>query len=472
MPLLLITVAWAVAVEPVPACSDAAPCGPDWGGMVQVGLVVGLLYWLARLPELTLIAAPALAAMVAWVELPGADRTSQAANVAVIGALAFGWAQALERLAGRSRQRRLAERAADVRHRLPKPVGPLTRGRLSLAAGLVLCAVAAGAVLLGLRGIRADEQHTDRAVRTTATVLSRGAESVRVRTDDERRITVDALYPEDHRVGSTVTVLEDGPWRRLGAEPYDAFAWQLLLLAAGLPGLSFLTAGVLVRRRALALRRAPVPALRALRRVDRGGRTWVHAADDTAARTALFTFLSAETLPGGDEPADHAEVENEDEEEFPVVSRLHEAVLLGAPHEGGELVMATTDRAGVPIAIRTAAPVRLPRSGKNSLPGVTALTDTVASGPRRPPRAQRLAAGQARNSIPCITGRNSKVDQKRNFRIQQIAVYSTALLISLLFLRNSWLFITPLLAAGLFNFIFLPRIFHRRSQIGGDQEDD
>jgi hypothetical protein len=50
VPALLVTVVWAIAVEPVPRCSDAAPCGPDWNGMVQVGLAVGLLYWLVRLP--------------------------------------------------------------------------------------------------------------------------------------------------------------------------------------------------------------------------------------------------------------------------------------------------------------------------------------------------------------------------------------------------------------------------------------
>ncbi|WP_181792751.1 hypothetical protein [Streptomyces sp. WELS2] len=238
--------------------------------MTEVGLAVGLLYWFARLPELTLIAAPALAAMVAWRELPGADRTSQVANFAVIEALILGWAAARGRLAARSGQRRLVERAAGVRYRLPEPVGPLVRGSIPLAAGLVRCAVTAGAVLLGLSGIRADERHADRAAHITATVTHRGEETVRVRTADERRITVDAFYPEDHVVGSTVTVLEDGSWRRLVAEPYDAFGWQLLALTAGLPGLSFLTVGVLARRRAAALRRAPVPALRVVT-TDRAG---------------------------------------------------------------------------------------------------------------------------------------------------------------------------------------------------------
>ncbi|GAB2766152.1 hypothetical protein [Streptomyces bullii] len=92
-------------------------------------------------------------------------------------------------------------------------------------------------------------------------MLGRDEESLRVRTDDGRRLTVDAAS-EYYGVGGTVTVLEDGAWRRLAAEPYDPFGWQLLALAAGLPGLSMLTMGVLARRRAAALRRGLVSVLR------------------------------------------------------------------------------------------------------------------------------------------------------------------------------------------------------------------
>jgi hypothetical protein len=350
------------------------------------------LYWFTRLPELTLIAAPALAAMVAWGEVPGAGRMSQTANFAVLGALGFGWSAAIERLAARSRQRRLVERAAGVRHRLPQPFGPLVRGTFPLAAGLVLCAVAAGAVLLGLNGIRADERHADRAVHITATVTHRGEETMRVRTTGQRRLTIDASYPEDYRLGSTVTVLEDGSWRRLAAEPYDAFGWQLLALAAGLPGLSFLTVGVLARCRAAALRRAPVPALRVLDRMDYEGRTWVYAADDTIGRTPVFSCLWTATLADGDQLMGRIEAEDGDEEGSRVDTRLHEAVLLGAPCEGGELVLVTTDRAGDPVVIRTACPVRLPRTGKKPLLKPPSDTDPDTSGPQRRERIDRLAA--------------------------------------------------------------------------------
>ncbi|GAA2655683.1 hypothetical protein GCM10010307_68570 [Streptomyces vastus] len=406
---LLVTVAWAIAVEPEPPCSDAVPCGPDWGGMVQMGLAVGLLYWLARLPELTLIAAPALAAVVAWGELPGADSMSLAANVAVIAALAFGWAAARERLATRSRQRRLTERAAGTGHPLPGPVGPLTRGTLPLAAALILCAVAAGAVLLGLRGIHADEQRAARAVRTTAKVISHGEESVQLRTDNARRITVDSYYPEDYGVGDRVTVLEDGSWRRLVAEPYDAFGWQLLVLATALPGLSLLTVGVLARRRAAALRRAPVPALRVLECTDHEGRTWVYAADDSSGRTPLFACFFAATLPDGDGSASRIDFDDEEEEDPAVDTRLHEAVMLGAPYDGAELLLVTTDRDGHPIVIRTAGRVRLPRTGKDPRldPHALMAARSDIAEPRHQAQADHIATTLTPTSRPLRWGPGS-----------------------------------------------------------------
>ncbi|MBK3563722.1 hypothetical protein [Streptomyces sp. MBT62] len=406
---LLVTVGWAIAMEPEPPCSDAVPCGPDWGGMVQMGLAVGLLYWLARLPELTLIAAPALAVIVAWAELPGADSMSQAANVAVIAALAFGWAAACERLAARSRQRRLTERAAGTGHPLPGPVGSLTRGTIPLAAALVLCAVATVAVLLGLRGIHADERHAARAVRTTAKVISRGEESVQLLTVDARRITVDSYYPEDYGVGDRVTVLEDGSWRRLVAEPYDAIGWQLLGLAATLPGLSLLAVGVLARRRAAALRRAPVPALLVLERTDHEGRTWVYAADDSSGRTPLFGCFFAAALRDGDGSASRIDFDDEEEEDAVVDIRLHEAVMLGAPYEGGELLLVTTGRDGHPVVVRTSDRVRLPRTGKGPLLDPHALmaarSDVAAA--RHQDQADLIAAALTSTGSPLRWGPGS-----------------------------------------------------------------
>ncbi|MFG3547837.1 hypothetical protein [Streptomyces sp. NPDC047725] len=383
---LVAAVVWAVAVEPVPVCSEAAPCGPDWTGMMQVGLAAGLVYWLARLPELALIAAPALAVAVVLVELPDAGLVVRAANVAVVAALVFGWTASRERLAARRRQRELAERAARARHLLPEALGPLRRGIPPIAAGLILCAVAAGAMVQGFRAIHADEQHAARAKPTAAEVVSRQEESLRLRTDDARRLTVGTPYPEDYRVGSTVTVLEDGSWQRLAAEPYDALGWQLLLLAAGLPGISLLTAGAVARRRAAVLRGAPVPVLRVLERVDTEGRTWLYAADDTSASTPLGTCF---VTPAVHEASDHEAPDDETRDDPD--TRTREAVLFGAPYDGGELALLTTDENAHPVVHRTVGPIRPPRIRTGLFPEPPVMDVTGASPEQRRP-TDRVAA--------------------------------------------------------------------------------
>ncbi|MFE9092857.1 hypothetical protein [Streptomyces sp. NPDC007264] len=391
---LAATVAVAVAAEPLPACSDAAPCGPDWSGMSQWGLFLGLLYWYARVPELVLVAAPALAAMVATGELPAAGGTERLANLAVLAALALGWAAALGRLTARRRQRLLAERAAGARRPLPAPAGPPTRGVLPVVIGLVLCAVAAGAVVLGLRDVHADERHAAGADRVTARVTGRDDESVRVRAEDGRSVRVPSFYSEDYGTGTTVTVLEDGGWRRLAAEPYDPVGWQLLTLATGLAGLSLLAVGVLARRRSAALRHAPVTALRVRERVAHDGRTWVYAADDTAAGTPLFSCVCVPALGPGDEPgawyADFGDPHDDEDEPVLLDTGVRDAVMFGAPYEGGELCFRTARTDGVPVLIRTCAPVRLPRPGRGPLPAIPAGSADrdpadPAAVPRRPP---------------------------------------------------------------------------------------
>ncbi|MEU0255401.1 hypothetical protein ABZ299_23490 [Streptomyces sp. NPDC006184] len=311
------------------------------------------------------------------------------ANSCVLVAPAFGWAAACARVAARCRQRGRAERAAAVRHPLPQPAVRLRRGIIPVTAGLVLVGVAVFAAVKGLDGVRADQHHADRAARITAAVVGRGEESVRVRTDDGRRLTVDASSPEDHRVGGVVTVLEDGRWRRLAAEPYDAFGWQLFTLAAGLPGGSMLLTGLLARRRAAALRRAPAPILRVLERIDDDGWIWIYAGDDRAARSPVLVgrFTADRTYAG--EPGAEQGDDEADEEEPPVVdTRLREAVMFGSPHEGGELVLATTGRDGRPVVIRTTGPVRLPRPGKGpALATPETATASAAMGPQEPSAA-------------------------------------------------------------------------------------
>ncbi|MFE5934158.1 hypothetical protein ACFQ69_02170 [Streptomyces sp. NPDC056470] len=382
---LLATVVAAIATEPVPVCSEAAPCGPDWIGMVQMGLAIGLLYWQARLPELALVAAPVLAVIVAWEEFPSAGWASLAANVAVIAALGFGWATAWARLAARQRQRRLVERTARSEHRRVELAKPLTRGAIPISAGLALCAVAVGAIVLGLHAVHADEGQATRATRTEAEVTGRTDMSLRVRTLDGRRITVDAFFPEDYSLGTTVAVLEDEGWRRLAAEPYDAFGWQLLALAGGLPGLSLLTTGLLARRRGAALHHGPVPALRVLERLDHEGMTRVYAVDDAAGSTPLFACTCIPVFPDGDEReelgAETADVHAADDtDDVPITeTRLHEAVMLGAPYEGAELASITTGTDGTPMVTRTIGSVRLPGPAKG--PAEEASADSAGSAP-------------------------------------------------------------------------------------------
>jgi hypothetical protein len=121
-----------------------------------------------------------------------------------------------------------------------------------------------------------------------------------------------------------VLVLVHGDWIRLASEPYgDPTDRQLAaLLCAGL-GITLLGSGLLVRRRAAALRRAPVPVLRVLTRRSHG-RTEIFAADDTGALHPALTYR----------PHDGN------------WTSLRQGLLYGAPCEGAELVLASATEAG------------------------------------------------------------------------------------------------------------------------------
>ncbi|WP_405537498.1 hypothetical protein OG787_32255 [Streptomyces sp. NBC_00075] len=102
-------------------------------------------------------------------------------------------------------------------------------------------------------------------------------------------------------------------------------------------------------------------------------------------------------LPDSDEPANrtgHDDAGAGDEELPFVDTRLHEVVVLGAPYDSGELVLGTTDRAGHPITIRSAGPVRIPRTGRKPLLDTPATTDTGSDSPhpRQRARTERIAA--------------------------------------------------------------------------------
>lgn len=141
-------------------------------------------------------------------------------------------------------------------------------------------------------------------------------------------------------------------------------------------GLTVLLSAALARRRAVGLRRAPVPVLRVLVRENHEVETEVFAADDVGALRPLFTVSTTE-LDGGtadgddddeaDAAADTADTAD-DEDVRELISRidderagpLREAVLYGAPYDGAEVVfLAAADKAGEPPVLEASVgPVR------------------------------------------------------------------------------------------------------------------
>ncbi|MFI5472827.1 hypothetical protein ACIA6D_21660 [Streptomyces cacaoi] len=141
---------------------------------------------------------------------------------------------------------------------------------------------------------------------------------------------------------------------------------------AGL-GLTVLLSSALARRRAVGLRRAPVPVLRVLVRENGDVETEVFAADDLAALRPLFTVSTVELdgrAEGDDDDDDDDENEDDADDESlrELISRidderagpLREAVLYGAPYDGAEVVfLAAADKAGEPPVVEASVgPVR------------------------------------------------------------------------------------------------------------------
>ncbi|MFI9826610.1 hypothetical protein ACIHIX_02885 [Streptomyces sp. NPDC051913] len=143
------------------------------------------------------------------------------------------------------------------------------------------------------------------------------------------------------------------------------------LYVAGL-GLTVLLSAALGRRRALALRREPVPVLRVLVRENADVDAEVFAADDPGALRPLFTVSTLE-LDDEDQDETQSETEGEgdelDEEELNVLldrldddapGPLREAVLYGTPYDGAEIVLlaADEDPDEPPVAEYSTGPVR------------------------------------------------------------------------------------------------------------------
>ncbi|MGP3984021.1 hypothetical protein [Streptomyces sp. KR80] len=389
--VVVFALAWAVAmaVAPVEVHTSRSPADADWIGLAEGALAGAQLYWFLRLPELTLVSAPLLGAVVAYEEFPTADGPGAAAYAVVLAALGYGWWAALLRLRHRRRQRVSAQAAAGPETRpLPGTLPPLRRGRAQMAAGVLLCAAAAGSFWIGEQGVRADEAKARDATRVTAEVVARDDENVRIRMPSTAAAgaevrTLDAYYADDYPVSGNQAVLVDGDWARLAAEPLDLetlVLWQLAGAVAAAGGISLIVFGALARRRATALRRGPVPVLRVLIRDDVEADTWVFAADDPEGRRPLFSCAVAEedlddedddeedgeevghNTPGEEEDELHQPSPEEASEQLRKISRLQEAVLYGAPCTRAEVALASVTTDGELITECSFEPVRPARA--------------------------------------------------------------------------------------------------------------
>ncbi|KND30667.1 hypothetical protein [Streptomyces stelliscabiei] len=343
--------------------------------VVPGGLVIG--FWLANFAEIPAALAVLVPLQLVWTLVrPEVVRFSAPLLMLLLAwrggshdvptllgltALTFTWAAAEIRLSKRGLQRQWAVAAAEgATATVPDEAGPVRRGRFLMGAGLLLALL--GAALLTLASGR--DGATDR---------------------------------------DGVTLVG---WFVVG--------W----------GLTALLSGWLGRRRAAALRGAPVPVLRVLVRDGADGDAEVFAADDVEARRPLFTVAAEEWYDDGEEeseedgaPEGAAERDERDElldaiefadddDEQP--GPLREAVLYGPPHEGAEIVIVSAaerpDAPEEPDAPEGPPDLRKPaeRDGTDTAGSgtPTELVVESSSGPVRPLSARavrrRGAAQRAR----------------------------------------------------------------------------
>ncbi|MFI2041274.1 hypothetical protein ACH470_42850 [Streptomyces bottropensis] len=323
--------------------------------VVPGGLVIG--FWLANFAEIPAALAVLVPLQLVWTLVrPEVVRFSAPLLMLLLAwrggshdvptllgltALTFTWAAAEIRLSKRGLQRQWAVAAAEgATATVPDGAGPARRGRFLMGAGLLLALLGAGLLTLA---------------------------SGRDGATDRDGVTL---------VG----------WFVVG--------W----------GLTALLSGWLGRRRAAALRRAPVPVLRVLVRDGADGDAEVFAADDVEARRPLFTVAAEEWYDDGEEESEEddasegaAERDERDElldaiefadDDDGQPGPLREAVLYGPPHEGAEIVIVSAaERPDAPEA--PDAPEQLDGSeGPNGSEGQPDLrkpeerdgTDTAGSG--------------------------------------------------------------------------------------------
>lgn len=249
-----ITLSW-----DAPVCSEQLPCPGSWAERLFLTVFLAHLWWLVRHPRLALWTTAALGGFL-WLDpersaYPVWFLTAEAGLV--VASLLVCW----QRTEGRWHQAALAERWSVQVPGIELPPRALRPRRLALAAGG--CLLAALGTLMYLQ-VETDRHHERvlRAERVLGTVVEHREDELVLLVDVngvQREVdTWDALgYP----VGSEVTVLVDGTWDWLAAEPYDPFFTGTLVLLLALAAL-FLSEVAWRVRRDLALLRGPHPALR------------------------------------------------------------------------------------------------------------------------------------------------------------------------------------------------------------------
>ncbi|MER5841077.1 hypothetical protein ABT099_12360 [Streptomyces prasinus] len=367
LPVLVASLVWDIAAAPLAPCTTAAPCGTDWLGLGTAVVLLLTLYWVWRQPRLALVGLTLTLAGLA-AEDGFAATLGEPSTLVFLLTAAFTAAGLVHRLAVAGRQRALAlEAAGPVVQPLPAAARTFRRGRFSFVLAALLLAVAG----FGYRQAQqVADAYEERAA--GATSLSGRVTSLKGDEDDISVLEVEAggrthrfetVFPEDFPVGSRVDIVVDGDWAALVAEPYDAFGWELLVLAGSVTGLAFLANGMDGRARSERLRRGPLPVLNVLVREGHDdSRTWVFAADDPEGLRPILHFHSRYAFEdesedehedgrdAGDDPAGFAGLGKASE-----ILRgagphppLREAVLYGVPYAGSEVAFVAREDADDP----------------------------------------------------------------------------------------------------------------------------
>lgn len=388
---LVATAFWYVDGAPLAPCTSAEPCGTDWSGLGMMAVLVLTPYWVWRQPRLAL--AGLAVALVGFAEDGGfTESFGEPYALGYPVAAAFTTAGVVHRLALAGRQRTLAlEAAGPVAQPLPAAALTFRRGRFSFALAALLLAVAGFGSWQAQQVADAYEERAASATQLSGRVAALeqdgDADILKVEADG-RTHRFETAVPEDFPVDSQVDIVVDGDWAALVAEPYDAFGWELLVLAGSVAALALFANGVDGRTRSVRLRRGPLPVLKVLVREDHeDGRTWVFAADDTETLRPILHFHSLHAYEEEDEHEGAAGGgEGDDEAEAVDLTKvrailtgddppppLREALLYGAPYAGAEVALAArldADEAEVVVecsvtAVKPAAPGLVTRGPKH-----------------------------------------------------------------------------------------------------------